>query len=106
MNKSSTVKPFHLMDGHIPIGQRNSRNKILLMAAPAFPSDTDASKSQIVHHAFDTAEALVVAHPRDGEFHIREDEIEAALDKHGDQIAVVASLPAVNFFTLVQLFRH
>jgi kynureninase len=74
-----------------------SRFKIL-MEEPAFPSDTYAIKTQIVHHGFDPKEALVLACPRDGEFTIRQDDIEAVLEKHGDQIALVL-IAGVNFFT-------
>jgi kynureninase len=74
-----------------------SRFKIL-MEEPAFPSDTYAIKTQIVHHGFDPKEALVLARPRKGEFAVRQDDIEAALEKHGDQIALVL-IAGVNFFT-------
>src|SRR5438477_12313556 len=65
-----------------------SRFKIL-MEDPAFPSDTYAIKTQIVHHGFDPKDALVLAGPRKGELTIRQEDIEASLDKHGEQIAVV-----------------
>jgi kynureninase len=74
-----------------------SRFKIL-MEEPAFPSDTYAIKTQIVHHGFDPNEALVLARPRKGEFTVRQEDIEAALDKHGDELAVVL-IAGVNFFT-------
>ncbi len=74
-----------------------SRFKIL-MEEPAFPSDTYAIKSQIVHHGFDPKEALVLARPREGEFAVRQDDIEAVLEKHGEQIALVL-IAGVNFFT-------
>src|ERR1700686_945574 len=74
-----------------------SRVKIL-MEEPAFPSDTYAIKSQIVHHGFDPKEALILARPREGEFVVRQDDIETALEKHGDQIAVVL-IAGVNFLT-------
>jgi kynureninase len=70
----------------------------ILMEEPAFPSDTYAIKTQIVHHGLDPKEALVHARPREGEFTVRQDDIEAALEKHGDQIALVL-LAGVNFFT-------
>src|SRR5213075_2269069 len=62
-----------------------SRFKIL-MEEPAFPSDTYAIKSQIVHHGLDPKDALVLAGPRKGEFAIRQEDIEAALEKCGQQI--------------------
>ncbi|MBA2586202.1 MAG: kynureninase, partial [Chthoniobacterales bacterium] len=45
----------------------------IMMEEPAFPSDTYAIKSQIVHHGFDPSEALVLARPRKGEFTVRQD---------------------------------
>ena len=70
----------------------------ILMEDPAFPSDTYAVKSQIVHHGFDPKEALVLARPREGEFTVRPEEIEALLEKQGEEIALVL-LAGVNFFT-------
>ena len=74
-----------------------SRHKIL-MEDPAFPSDTYAVKSQIAHHGFQPNESLVLAKPREGEFTIRQEEIERLLEKEGEQIALVL-LAGVNFFT-------
>src|SRR5437868_10319337 len=65
-----------------------SRFKVL-MEEPAFPSDTYAIKSQIVHHGFDPKDALVLAAPRKGELTIRQEDIESALEKYGQQIAIV-----------------
>lgn len=79
-----------------------SRFKVL-MEEPAFPSDTYAVKSQIAHHGFDPANALLLAWPHPGEFTVRQEEIEAALEKHGDEIALVL-FAGVNFFT-GQLFE-
>jgi len=70
----------------------------ILMEEPAFPSDTYAIKTQIAHHGFDPKEALVLARPRDGEFTVRQADIEDVLEKQGDQIALVL-LAGVNFFT-------
>jgi kynureninase len=74
-----------------------SRFKIL-MEEPAFPSDTYAIKTQIAHHGFDPDDALVLARPRDGEVTVRQDDIEALLEKQGDEIALVL-MAGVNFFT-------
>src|SRR5947199_7152817 len=70
----------------------------ILMEEPAFPSDTYAIKSQIVHHGFDPKDALVLARPRRGEFTVRSEDIVDLIDKHTDQLAVVM-VGAVNFFT-------
>jgi len=74
-----------------------SRFKIL-MEEPAFPSDTYAIKTQIVHHGLDPNETLVLARAREGEFTVRHEDIETALEKYGDQIAVVV-IGGINFFT-------
>jgi kynureninase len=70
----------------------------IVMEEPAFPSDTYAIKTQIGHHGFDPNDALVLARPRDREFTVRQDDIEALLEKQGDEIALVL-FAGVNFFT-------
>src|SRR5438093_1055654 len=74
-----------------------SRFKIL-MDDPAFPSDTYAIKTQLVHHGLDPKDALVLARPRKGEFTVRREEIVDLIEKHSDQLAVVM-IGAVNFFS-------
>src|SRR6266404_5007418 len=74
-----------------------SRFKIL-MEEPAFPSDTYAIKSQIVHHGLDPKEALILARPRKGEFTIRTEDIVDLIEKNADQLAVVM-FGGINFFT-------
>ncbi len=74
-----------------------TRHKIL-MEEPAFPSDTYAIKSQIAHHGFSPNESLILAQPRPGEFAVRPEEIEAIIEQHGDEIALVL-FAGVNFFT-------
>src|SRR6266699_740519 len=74
-----------------------SRFKIL-MEDPAFPSDTYAIKTQIVHHGLEPKEALVLARPREGEFTVRTEEILDLIGKHADELAVVL-IGGVNFFT-------
>src|SRR5437762_2055386 len=74
-----------------------SRFKIL-MEEPAFPSDTYAIKTQIVHHQLDPKEALILACPRKNEFTIRTEDIADLIEKHGDEIAVLV-IGAANFFT-------
>lgn len=74
-----------------------SRSKIL-MEEPAFPSDTYAVKSQIIHHGLDPHSALVLARPRAGEFAVRQEDIEEILEREGEQIALVL-FAGVNFLT-------
>ena len=74
-----------------------SRFKIL-MEDPAFPSDTYAIKTQIVHHGLDPKDALILARPRKGELTVRTEEILELIEKHADELAVVL-IGGVNFFT-------
>src|SRR5436305_253862 len=74
-----------------------SRFKIV-MEEPAFPSDTYAVKTQIIHHGLDPREALILARPRKGEFTIRTEDILDLIEKQADQIAVVM-FSGINFFT-------
>ena len=76
---------------------KKSRFKIL-MEDPAFPSDTYAIKTQIIHHGLDPKDALILARPRSGEFTVRTEEILDLLEKHADELAVVL-IGGVNFFT-------
>jgi len=74
-----------------------SRFKIL-MEDPAFPSDTYAIKTQIVHHGFEPKDALVLAHPRDGEATLQTADVIELIEKNSDTLALVL-IGAVNFFT-------
>jgi kynureninase len=74
-----------------------SRFKIL-MEDPAFPSDTYAIKTQIVHHGLSAREALILARPRSGEFTVRTEEILDLIEKHAEELAVIL-IGGVNFFT-------
>src|SRR6266513_1876738 len=70
----------------------------LLMEEPAFPSDTYAIKTQIIHHGLDPKDALVLVRPRKGEFTVRTEDFIELIAKHADQLAVVI-IGAVNFFS-------
>src|SRR5213594_1713584 len=74
-----------------------SRFKIL-MEEPAFPSDTYAIKTQIVHRGLDQKDALILAGPRKSEFTIRTEDILDLIDKNADQLAIVI-FGGANFFT-------
>jgi kynureninase len=74
-----------------------SRFKIL-MEEPAFPSDTYAIKTQIVHHGLDPKETLLLARPRKGEFAVRAEDVIDLIEKNAETLAVVM-IAGVNFFT-------
>src|SRR6059036_3402130 len=74
-----------------------SRFKVL-MEEPAFPSDTYAIKTQIVHRGLDQKDALILARPRKSEVTIRTEDILDLIDKNADQLAIVI-FGGANFFT-------
>src|SRR5438046_1378778 len=74
-----------------------SRFKVL-MEDPAFPSDTYAIKTQIVHHGLNPKDALILASPRKGETTLRTEDILELIEQNADQLAVVM-IAGVNFFT-------
>ena len=93
--KSLTVN-IHLMMATF-YRPTKSRFKILI-EEPAFPSDTYAIKTQIIHHGLDPKKALVLARPPKGEFAVRTEDIVDLIEKHHGELAVVM-MGAVNFFT-------
>src|ERR1700730_17509257 len=94
---NSLTVNLHMMMATFYRPTKSRKNKIL-MEEPAFPSDTYAIKTQIVHHGLDPKHALVLARPRKGEFTVRTEEIVDLIEKEGDQLAVVM-IGGVNFFT-------
>ena len=74
-----------------------SRFKIL-MEDPAFPSDTYAIKTQIIHHGLDPKDALVLARSREDGFALRTEDIVGLIEKHADELTAVM-FGGVNFFT-------
>jgi kynureninase len=70
----------------------------ILCEAKAFPSDQYALESQVRFHGFDPSSALVEVEPRKGEFCIRQEDILAAIEKNGQELALVM-IGGVNYYT-------
>lgn len=79
----------------------------ILIDAPTFPSDRYAVESHLLHHGLDPASDLIVVRPRDGEDTIRPDDLDEAIDRAGDDLAV-ALLAGVNYATgqVLDIRRH
>ncbi len=73
------------------------RHKILVERG-AFPSDQYAVKSQIQSHGFDPATALIELTPPPGESCLRDEQIEAVIERSGDEIALIL-MGGVNYAT-------
>lgn len=74
-----------------------SRFKIL-MEQGAFPSDAYAAQSQLALRGFDPDSGLIRVGPRAGEALLRTEDVIQAIEKHGDEIALVL-LPGVQYYT-------
>jgi kynureninase len=74
-----------------------ARHRILIEGG-AFPSDGYAVRSHIGHHGLDPARSLVVARPRPGEDLIRLEDVEALIERHGREIALVL-MSGVHYLT-------
>jgi kynureninase len=73
------------------------RHKIVIERS-AFPSDQYAVKSQIRFHGYEPLGSLIELAPREGEFCLRDEDIESAIDREGDSIALIL-LGGVNYVT-------
>ena len=95
MMNSLTVN-LHLMmvSFYRPTAQRFK----IVVEGDVFPSDRYAVKSQLRYHGFDPQHALVRLTPRPGETTIRQEDIEALLEREGPSIALVM-LGGVNYAT-------
>lgn len=74
-----------------------SRFKII-MEAGAFPSDQYAVETQVKHHGFDPAEAVIEIAPREGERTIRHEDILSVIEKNADTLALVM-FGGINYYT-------
>lgn len=70
----------------------------ILCEAKAFPSDQYALQSQVKFHGYSVEDALVEVAPREGEYHIRHEDILSAIEKNKDSLALVM-IGGVNYFS-------
>lgn len=76
---------------------QGKRTKILC-EGKAFPSDQYALESQLKFHGLSTEEHLIELFPREGEHHLREEDILAEIEKAGDSLALIM-IGGVNYYT-------
>ncbi|MBL7918702.1 MAG: kynureninase [Bacteroidia bacterium] len=70
----------------------------ILCEAKAFPSDQYALQSQLKFHGYTPEEAMIEIEPRQGEYHIRHEDIYTAIEKNKDSLALVM-IGGVNYFS-------
>ena len=87
---------LHLM--MVSFYKPNAGRYKILTEAGAFSSDQYAFESQIKFHGFDPERALIELSPRDGEFTLRTADIIKAIEKHGQELALVI-FGGVQYYT-------
>ncbi len=87
---------LHLM--LVPFYRPTATRFRILMEKKSFPSDLYAVQSQVTMRGFDPASAIIELAPRDGEFTLRTEDIEAAIEQHGDSIALVM-FSGIQYYT-------
>lgn len=70
----------------------------IIREAKAFPSDQYALQSQVKFHGYSIEEALVEVAPREGEYHVRHEDLYEAIEKHRDSLALIM-IGGVNYFS-------
>jgi kynureninase len=70
----------------------------ILIEGDAFPSDKYAVESQLRHHGFDEREGLILWNSRENEELARYDDLEAIMQRHGNEIALIM-IGGVNYYT-------
>lgn len=75
----------------------SERYKIIIEKG-AFPSDRYAVESQVRFHGYDPMTGLIELAPRDGESCLRTDDVLAAIDREGENTALIL-LGGVNYYT-------
>jgi kynureninase len=93
---NSLTVNLHLMMAtfYRPTGDRHK----IVIERGAFPSDQYAAQSQIRFHNFDPTQSLIELTPREGELYLRDEDIEALIDREGSSIALIL-LAGVNYAT-------
>ncbi len=69
----------------------------IICEAKAFPSDQYAFESQVRHHGFDPADAIIEVAPREGEHTIRQEDILSAIEQANQSVALVI-FGGVNYY--------
>ena len=94
MNSLTVNLHLLMVSFYRPTAQRHK----ILIEDHAFPSDHFAVESQIRQRGFDPATSLLKVAPRPGSDVLDDDDILAAIERHGDELALVM-LPGVQYYT-------
>lgn len=94
MNTLTVNLHFLMVSFYRPTPQRYK----IMVEGHLFPSDHYAVESQLKYHGFDPADGLIELLPREGGHTLRQEDIEAAIEEAGDQLALIM-IGGVNYYT-------
>jgi kynureninase len=93
---NSLTVNLHLM--MVSFYRPNGTRCRIMIEKGAFPSDQYAVTSQLGYHGLDARDNLIELTPREGESTLRTDDIVHAIEREGEQLALVL-LGGVNYYT-------
>jgi kynureninase len=94
MNQLTANVHFLMVSFYRPRGLRYK----MIVEQKAFPSDQYAVESQVKFHGYDPEDAIIEIAPREGEHVIRTEDILSAIEKAGDELALVF-IGGVNYYS-------
>ncbi|TYB79289.1 kynureninase [Bizionia myxarmorum] len=94
MNTLTANLHFMMVSFYKPTAKRYK----IVIEADAFPSDKYAVESQLRHHGYDDKDGLILWKAREGEELLRYEDLEAILEAHGQEVALVM-IGGVNYYT-------
>jgi kynureninase len=94
MNQLTVNVHLLLVSFYRPKGKRYK----ILVEQKAFPSDQYAVETQVKFHGYDPEDAIVEIGPRDGEHYVRNEDVIAAIEKLGEELATVF-IGGVNYYS-------
>ena len=87
---------LHLM--LVSFYQPTARKYKIICEEKAFPSDQYAFETHVKNKGFDPASAIIEVAPRSGEHALRTEDIISAIQKHGDETALIL-FGGINYYT-------
>jgi len=94
MNNLTSNLHFMMVSFYRPTKERFK----IITEAGAFPSDQYALETQTKFHGFNPDKAIIELSPREGEYTLRTEDILAAIQEHGNELALVM-MGGVNYYT-------
>ncbi len=94
MNTLTANLHFMMVSFYKPTPERYK----IIIEADAFPSDKYAVESQLRHHGYDDKDGLILWKAREGEELVRYEDLEAIMEKHGNEVALIM-IGGVNYYT-------